>query len=1155
MSLTRPILTGWEPPQPTRQSSNRRPRPRAPYSFAVLRVLPGTDLQALNRSLAALNSRIEGSTGEYVRVRVPAERDQLESVAALEGVLGIGAVPPGLKADTVFVREAATLSASEPVPVYITLMAADAAGELRQALTELGVVVGAYDRDLRSYTANMPAAALGPLLAADFVLSVEQVPIVSANHASAVPVMGVDGLRSYDAATATFSGWTGSGVAVGVMDTGLNTGHMDIAHGRSSICGTNFVGGENWDLWLDLRGHGTHVFGTIAGAGRSHPALAGMAPEVSHLRFAKVLSAHGGGIGEDIRRSMDYLAQPSGCFWQGEATATVKPLIVNMSLAAVDLAFAGRGLGARKLDSVVHTHSQLYVVAQANSGNQGFSNYGAAKNSLSVGAVHDSGLVADFSSHGPTADGRLAPSVVGTGVDLTSATGSASPSGTKTLTGTSMASSSVSGVAALLMQARPEFQNRAALARARLMASAIRPDVYLESRAALPEDNTDGPGTFQNQYGLGLVSARTSLLSNDEPGGWFIGSASSRPDNDSYEYIDIEVPEDATRLDIVLTWDEPPADILTRSVLNNLDLWADRGADCGEGACGEHSSRSEVDNVEWLLIRDPAAGTYRIKVVPVEVYGESSTAAVAWKVLRGNPTPELKLEVEDTSPSDDSEYLTLDVTVDASHYVASGTTVHLGCRGDCGFSSSRGYLPALTRVYRLDGLTGPQVPGLWKVWPQGAPPVPIGELSPGQSRRVRLHFRRYELEFYSSDVVSIVAHSWNAQAAGQCVEIGPDGFEDSTCEPPGNDRFSDSELIEGSTGDARVDLLLASRDPGDPGVSADSRTLWYRWVAPTQGIYRFRLQQLDAGHPASADIALFTGKRLAGLEMAVEKHDASELSFPAQKGTEYRLRIALGYWHIPSPFMLTWEPADTRPANDDFAFARMIYGVKGEVEGSNLGATVEKGEFLSGAAASVWYQWTAPESGLWRLGLFNPYGSYGLTLQVFEGSRIDSLRPLSKPAPSPRAYLAAEAGETYHVLVGAQSADASAQDFGLSWDPITSASLGNSLFEGAMDIGGREGSAAVSEGELVEPGEPQATGAGTRWWRWTAPADGRFTWRMDQSFGYSNRTYRTSTAFRLTLFTGESLENLEVLGTLKSGGGYIRPGRDRRRTLLDRVRA
>ena len=196
------------------------------YTFAVLRLQPRTDLQTLNRSLAGLGASIEGISGEYARVRVPADRTRLEAIGGLPGVLGLGAVPPGIKAGAAFVQEMRARSAGELVPVYVTLMTADLSGEWRQALAELGLVVGAYDPDLRSYTVNLPAAALARVLAADYVLSVEPVPVVTANHGSAVAVMGVDGFRDYVASQQHFTGITGSGIAVGVLDTGLNTSHM-----------------------------------------------------------------------------------------------------------------------------------------------------------------------------------------------------------------------------------------------------------------------------------------------------------------------------------------------------------------------------------------------------------------------------------------------------------------------------------------------------------------------------------------------------------------------------------------------------------------------------------------------------------------------------------------------------------------------------------------------------------------------------------------------------------------------------------------------------------------------------------------------------------------------------------------------------------------
>lgn len=1095
------------------------------FTFGVLRILPGTDTQALNRSLLPLNGEIVGTAGEYVRVSFPAERRRLEAIAELPGVLGIGAVPPERKADGAFVREVQSGLSGQDLPVFVSLMTPDPTGEWGEALTGLGLTVGAWDADLRSYTANMPPQALERLLSADFVLAVEPVPVVRSNHATAAPVMGVDSLRGYSKARREFTGITGSGIAVGVLDTGLNIGHVDIAHGRESVCGENFVPDENWDLWLDLGLHGTHVFGTIAGAGHTDPLLAGMAPELSHLRFGKVLSAHGFGSGDDIRRAMDYMARPTACSWQGRTSDAVKPLIVNMSLSATSLRFSGRGVGERKLDSVVHARSQLYVVAQANSGLHGFSNYGTAKNSLSVGAIEDSGIIAGFSSHGPTADGRLSPNVVGTGVSVTSTKGGGSPSGYETFSGTSMAAPSVAGVAALLMQARPEFRNQPALARARLMASAIRPQAFLDSGAQFPRNNGDGPGEFNNLYGLGLVSARTSLYSRDEPEGWLIGSAISRPDNDEYEYVDIEVPPGASRLDVALTWDEQPADTLTRSVLNDLDLWVDRGANCGSDACGEYSSRSEIDNVEWLLIEDPAPGSYRIKVVPVEIYGETGTAAVAWKILRGEAVPELELTVEDSSESGDSEYLTVDVTVNASGHVASGTTVHLGCRtADNRCWSLRGaYLPHLSRVTREDGLQASQSVS-WTI-----EPISVGEVAPGSPKRVRLAFLREEVP--EGSALQVTASSWNGKAASQGLILSAD--EDKPSDElivPENDSFSSPGRIGSTVGKVPLDFAMASREPGEPLVAANSRTLWYAWKAPARGLYRFKLKDADSGETADADIefTLFTGDKLVDLELAAEKQ-GSEISFAARAGAEYKVRIATDDWDAPS-LVLEWESADARPTNDDFANAQTIKGESGSFDSSNEGATLQGSEFYGGSAASVWFEWTAPDDGAWKF-RSNPHD---LSTWLFAGSGVENLRLISQPGTNSIATFVARKGVTYKLAVTSRSAEASGRQFELTWESITQGNIDAYFetadhFSDAVALTGTEGYAEVSGWEknfglTVEPDEPLATGIGTAWLQWEAPVSDRFTWQLDGN-----------SKLQLSVFTGDSLSGLQLVGSSPGG--------------------
>ena len=1126
-------------------------QPVRDFTFAVLRLVPGTDRQAMERSLVSLGARVEGLSGQFVRVRVPVERGRLESIAELSGVLGIGALPTELKAEATFVQELLSRSASESVPVFITLMTADPAGEWRRALSGLGVAVGAHDPGLRSYTANLPASALTRVLAADFVMTVEPVPVVTANHASSVPVMGVDGFRSYDAARERFTGITGAGIAVGVLDTGLNAQHMDIATGRRSICGANFVADENWDLWMDLDGHGTHVFGTVAGAGATDPVLAGIAPGVSHLRFGKVLSAHGFGSSEDIRRGMDYLSNRSNCLQRGTQSEAVMPLIVNMSLSASNLSFSGRGVGERKLDSVVYAHSQLYVVAQANSGQHGFSNYGTAKNSLAVGAIEDSGLIADFSSHGPTADGRLSPGVVGTGVSLTSARGMGSLTGHYTASGTSMAAPSVAGLAALLMEARPEFQRSPALTRARLMASAVRPHAYLESRAHLPTDNTDGPGAFNNRYGLGLVSARTTLFSHDDPEGWLIGSASARPVRGAYEYIDIEVPEGASRLDVVMTWDEAPADTLTRSVFNNLDLWADRGADCGDDACGEHASRSEVDNVEWLLIENPEPGAYRIKVIPVEVYGEPVSAAVAWTIMRGESEPRLDVDVEVTSPSDAGvAYIAVDITVDSSGYVASGTTIHLNCRTQqdgavCADDLNGAFLPLHSWVSRGDGLRSTPDGRLddysYEAGGFVSTPIPVGEVASSAPGHVQLRFLREAVP--PGSAIDITATSWNAASAGRTVALDMEGIwtvEDDAA--PENDSFSSAEILSGTSGETQIDLGLASREPGEPIDHATERSAWYAWDAPTNGLYRFRVREAESGNPVSVDFALFTGAKLVELELEAAKKSGSEIAFSARSGSRYALRVADGAPERTA-LVLEWEAADARPAHDDFAFAHVIDGESGSTESTNEGATLERQEFWGGYAATIWYAWTAPADGYVEFAV----DTRALKILAFSGERIGDLRLVTdsqgwRSTGSSHWILAAfaiERGETYRVAVGSADADASGSPFTLSWqttseDPMLDRRC-NDRFQDAVVIDGSDGAVLnpldcndSNAWFTVEPLEPPATGVATGWWRWTAPRDGRFTWRMDGS-----------DAFQLSFFTGDALESLESIGVLRGGSSLV----------------
>ncbi|MCY4431847.1 MAG: S8 family peptidase, partial [Rhodospirillales bacterium] len=771
------------------------------WSCGWIRLADGASRDALERQMPETGGEVVGGSGRMIRARLPGDAARLLAIGSLDAVAGLGATPASVKLATFGETLSQPVGA---VPVYVTLMAEDPDGRWRREMEGLGAVVGGYDVGLRTYRANADRDAIHALAEADFVLSVEPIPVVRASHDTAVPAMGADSLRAHDGAPGIFAGTDGATVPVGVMDTGLNTSHPDIALHRDSICGANFaVNGfftdpqaEDDDLWTDYDGHGTHVTGTVAGNGFGATRFAGMAPGVRHIRFAKVLTRFGWGIGDSVAQGMDFLAGESGCMVDGEPSERVKPLIVNMSLSGSARTFEGRDVGARKLDSVVWSHRQLYVVAQSNEDVHGFSNYGAAKNSLSVGAATDTGALAPFSSHGPTADGRLAPNVVGTGVRLHSAKGDGSRSGYDAFSGTSMASPAVAGVAALLMDAAPAHKERPALTRALLMASAVRPDPRLDEGAGFALDNTNGPGPIQARFGMGKVSARTAVLDRDGPGGWRSGSATSELRDGAYAWHDIEVPDGASRLDVVMTWDEPPADAVASTVLNDLDLWLDRDGDCATAACGEHASRSRVDNVEWIVVRNPRPGTYRAKVLAHRVFTEAPRAALAWTVIRGASTPTLSVEADRGRLANAGEHeLTLTLTADA--YVAAGTRLHIDCRSDGASPCSDLVSIEGAAVSREDGLQVGLAEEANRPVPEdfrelaGRPvrigaSIPVGEIAAGDRRAVTL--RVAVAEDAGNASLHFAASAWNAGAGSVAVALGPADAPETV--RPDNDAFA-----------------------------------------------------------------------------------------------------------------------------------------------------------------------------------------------------------------------------------------------------------------------------------------------------------------------------------------------------------------------------
>ena len=1117
------------------------------WTFGWVKLAEHADLGELAALLDAEGGETLGQSGDLVRARLPGDVARLRAVASSSLVSGLGAVPAQHKVAGEL-AERALADRHDDVPVWITLMDDDSDGRWRRALKDLGADVGHFDPAMRAYAATLPLVSLGRVASADYVLAVEPIPRLEPALEFLTSAMGADSIRTYDESTGLFTGVGGASVPVGTMDTGLNYQHPDISSNRRSICGINVAGHApdvEQDLWFDSSGHGSEVMAVVAGNGTVNPSRAGMAPLVQDIRVAKVLGRRPV-IASALAwtRAVDWLAKPTHC---GDGVPR-KALVINSSVGSPWHSWDGRSYMERKIDASVWAARQLFVVGAGNSDVRGYLSMASAKNSLAVGATDIDGEIARFSSRGPTVDGRLFPNVVAPGVAVATAEG-AGGADYVIVSGTSFASPAVVGVAALVMDAVPALREEPAALRAHLMASAIKPDAFLADADGFRADNTNGPGRLQNAYGLGKVSARTAVFSRDADDGWTGGAAAFDLDAESHAYRDIVVSPGSTRLDVVLTWDEPSAEAIVDPVIHDLDLWVDPHASCGTVArCGRYTSRSRSDNVEWLILRHPAPGIYRVKVLPNRIYGAAPRAGLAWKVVRGDSTPTLAVEA-DASRIEASPGETFDVavTVSSDGYVAAGTRLRVDCRAPVGSDVCRD-LELLdadsTHTSAEDGISRnfDRIRGT---------ELPLGEIGPDEEQTVTLRLRR---EIAGSLRLHFTASGWNARAgAGSVgVVVGTPGSEPpAPTRSPANDDFDAAIQLDGAEGETTFDAQFATFEAGEPLVRANPisravrpRSLWYTWTAADTGLARFAVaQSVPDDYTDNMVVGVYQGEAPSALRQMGDPKVGGAATFFALAGETYRIRLALPGWalaidgrHPSTPTMtLNWG-SGSRPANDSYSLAVPIGGESGDVLGNNQAATTEPGELMGftsafspavlgpGKAASVWYRWTAPSTGDWRFSI----DRRRLVVGAYMGGSMAEARLVSG-LPGNEAVFPAQAGQEYRISVAAPHAYVSGGDFALSWSPGARSDPGNDDFASPLPVSvGRTAFSLDLDPLTVESAEPLESGARTAWFSWQPPADGRYTARFEWALWNASTTGEAP--FQLSAFEGDSLETLQPLG-------------------------
>jgi len=352
-------------------------------------------------------------------------------------------------------------------------------------------------------------------------------------------------------------GLLGKGVRVGIWDGNVMY-HPDFG---------DRVHRQEYELGGGNEAHGTHVAGSVLGAGTLSPDGRGMAP----LAQAWTYNFNKQSNGKSAQQEMHEAAEQFGI--------TLTQNSYGFALNRLCRYYNQLGYFASdyQLDLLTHMHPTLVHVFAA--GNEqdacpdqtqemwGEVGYGTsvrrAKNVINVGAVDENGELTYFSSCGPQDDGRSFPTICAKGADVYSVR---PPDGYQTMSGTSMACPTTTGTLALVQERYRQLN----------MGANVRGDL-LRAVVANTADDAGRKG-LDFQYGYGLLNAEHAVVTFEKRY-YAVGSLKA---GDPAATQTVAIPAGAKGLRVMLVWNDPASKNQVpygqKVMINDLDLTVKVGA-------------------------------------------------------------------------------------------------------------------------------------------------------------------------------------------------------------------------------------------------------------------------------------------------------------------------------------------------------------------------------------------------------------------------------------------------------------------------------------------------------------------------------------------------------------------------------------------------